>query len=115
MSSVIKNILEPLKAKGGVFAKIAENMEKELGCNFHTFVPFNGQKVENGVILSGANHSCTRCGAYFSHSEVVFYLRGYAAAGGNTDRAYPGWNDGHDDGPPGEDGGGREHNPRTAH
>lgn len=75
----IHNIWEEVKAN----AKLVRD------CPLHKFLPVTKEELRGTI---NKKFHCLKCGGGMNLSYVGAYIRGYAAAGGNTDVIWPGWN-----------------------
>lgn len=62
--------------------KIRANSEKLKGCKRHLF--------DGGRIPPGNKYTCMNCGGEIKGTDVLHYVAGYEAAGGEPDDVYPG-------------------------
>ena len=65
--------------------QIKADLARKDACPLHHF-------KGDDVLVFGARHTCQTCGGEFRLSEIGLYLRGFAAAGGDVNRIWPGWN-----------------------
>lgn len=62
----------------------ANNKKLDL-CPRHRF---SGERVPLGY-----KYTCLECGGRISGINLMYYIHGYEAGGGNCDDIYPGWRD----------------------
>ncbi|HCG6030271.1 TPA: hypothetical protein ACX3EJ_001026 [Vibrio parahaemolyticus] len=67
-----------------ILQDIKKNNKKLDSCNVHQF--------EGGDPLPfGMKYKCKKCGGEMKGTDVLWYITGYEAAGGNADDIYPNW------------------------
>lgn len=66
-----------------ILAEVKENTRKLDSCDRHLF---NGERVP-----FGKKYTCLKCGGKLNGTDVLYYINGYEAAGGDCDDIYPGW------------------------
>lgn len=76
--------MEKIKA-GEILKEIRNNTKKLDGCKRHKF---SGEQMP-----PGSKYTCLNCGGEIRGGDVLYYIAGYEAAGGNCDDIYPGWRD----------------------
>jgi hypothetical protein len=65
--------------------QIRADLARKDACPLHQF-------SGDDALTLGATYPCKSCGGKFRLSEIGLYLRGYAAAGGDVNVIWPGWN-----------------------
>lgn len=65
-------------------AEIKENSRKLDSCSVHKF---SGERMP-----PGNKHTCLNCGGIMKGENVLYYIKGYEANGGDCNDIYPGWN-----------------------
>lgn len=64
--------------------KVRDNLGRLKSCHCHLFLDFD----QAGL---GAKLRCEHCGGEMRISDVINYVRGYIAAGGNPEDVAQGW------------------------
>lgn len=67
-----------------ILKSIRANSKKLQECKCHKF---SGERMP-----PGNNYTCLNCGGEMKGRDVLFYIEGYKAAGGDCNDIYPGWN-----------------------
>lgn len=70
-------------SKKGLRERIRENLDKLDNCPRHKF---SGERMP-----PGNKHTCLNCGGEMNGGDVLYYIAGYEAAGGDCNDIYPGW------------------------
>lgn len=63
---------------------IRENSRKLNECKLHKF---SGERMS-----PGNKHTCLNCGGKMKGGDVLYYIAGYEAGGGDCNDIYPNWN-----------------------
>lgn len=66
-----------------ILAEIRANTKKLDNCKLHKF---SGERMP-----PGNKHTCLNCGGQMKGSDVLWYIAGYEAGGGDCNDIYPGW------------------------
>lgn len=67
-----------------ILSRIRKNSNLLDACPRHEFT---GEKMP-----PGNKYTCLICGGEMKGRDVLFYIQGYQAAGGDCNDIYPGWN-----------------------
>ena len=67
-----------------LFAKIKENRRKLTACTRH--------RIDPATYKFGKKMTCLNCGGEIDGPELLSYVRGYEAAGGDGEDIWPGIN-----------------------
>ena len=66
-----------------LYQQIRENSKRLQSCKRHSFG--DCPPVQSGQVLSRVKLKCAHCGGEMYLSDIVTYVEGYKAAGGNHD------------------------------
>ncbi|EGR3070227.1 hypothetical protein DMW20_11740 [Vibrio parahaemolyticus] len=66
-----------------ILKEIRQNTKKLNSCDVHKF---HGEKLP-----FGNKYTCLKCGGEMKGHEVLWYITGYEAAGGDANDIYQGW------------------------
>jgi hypothetical protein len=66
-----------------IWDQVKANSAKLEACPCHRFA--------GGPVQIGQRHLCLECGGEMAGSDLLWYIRGYEAAGGAADIIYPRW------------------------
>jgi len=69
--------------------RILENRRRIDGCKQHTFRPFSAMLPQH---MFGQKHECLNCGGKINGEDILTYVQGYIAAGGDPTDIVPDWN-----------------------
>jgi len=67
----------------GIWAEVKANQAKRKQCKRHRILP------EDWAF--GRRITCRECGAWMQATDLIYYIEGYEAAGGNADDIWPGY------------------------
>lgn len=66
-----------------LFAEVQGNRAKLDSCKRHRFA--------GGSPVLGGRNTCLDCGGQIGNTDVMYYIAGFEAGGGNADEIWPGW------------------------
>jgi hypothetical protein len=67
-----------------LFAEVVENNRRWTSCDGHRFAAIEPYRI-------GQRHTCIKCGGTKSMIDIMYYLEGYEAAGGDPNDVMPGY------------------------
>lgn len=69
----------------------ARQLWEEVKANAAALDACKGHRFKDEDVAPGEKHHCRACGGKMSIGDVMNYIRGYQAAGGDANDVWPGW------------------------